>query len=55
MNKVWFSNVEDSWDSPESGKLKVIIIPKKWWSLRSWKIAFEFSRDFVCRFEESER
>jgi hypothetical protein len=53
MNKVYFSNIENPncWENSDlEGVLKVWIIPKKWWSIKAWKIALDFSKSFSVEF-----
>lgn len=58
MNMVYFSNIEDkdSWmgSGDSGGILKVWVVPKKWWSIKEWKIAREFSKDFGVSFLKEE-
>ena len=53
-NKVYFSNREtnevDDWGFDDAGQLKVLIVPIKWWSIKDWKFALMFAKDFSVNF-----
>lgn len=47
--RVYFSDVStEQWF--EAPSLKYIIIPNKWWSIKSWKIAIDFSKSIQLYF-----
>jgi len=54
MNKVYFSNNTvknlDKWNNT-GGHLRVFVYPSKWWSIKEWKVALMFMRDFTCHFD----
>ena len=51
-NMVYFSNVEDelSWKPENTNQLKCFIYPSRWWSLKEWKMARMFQKDFMVSF-----
>lgn len=44
MNRVYFSDVKknETWEEAET--LTYIIIPRKWWSIKQWSFANNFSK-----------
>jgi len=42
--KIYYSqlNRPDDWNTDDIGILTFFWVPKKWWSIKAWKIMFEF-------------
>ena len=48
--KVYWSDVgNETWDD-SSDVMTYVFIPKKWWSLKQWKIAREFQKELQLYF-----
>ena len=44
--KIYFSNcVSEDW-SDSCNTMKMILIPKKWWSIKEWNLAKSFMKSF---------
>jgi len=46
-NRVYFSN-KDSWDGEWAdghGTINVFLYPRKWWSIKDWKMTIMFMKD----------
>lgn len=42
--KFYFSNHKsDDW-STDNNQMKMILVPKKWWSIKDWKLAKKFMK-----------
>lgn len=53
MSKIYFSEIPDAGDwikENDSGIMNIILIPKRWWSIKDWKIALDFRKNFVAGF-----
>lgn len=49
MDKVYFSNCFDpkQWSSEDCGILTVFLVPKHWWSIREWNLAWSLRARFL--------
>lgn len=54
MNKVYFSSRDwtNDWSCKDSGHLKIIVLPTRWWSIKEWKLAIDFNKSFESYFVE---
>lgn len=53
MAKIYFSKVWDAgkWvEDNDVGYFHIVLIPKKWWSIKVWQILFDFRRNFKSGF-----
>lgn len=49
MQKLYFSDVpKETWE--ESNYFSYIIVPKRWWSIKEWKLAIKFSKEVQLYF-----
>ncbi len=52
-NKVYFSRIGDcdKWiDNNDSGTMKILIFPRRWWSIKDWKFCIKFKKNFRSGF-----
>ena len=46
-NRFYFSNIpdENSWSSNDNNEMRMILLPKKWWSIKEWKLAKDLMKE----------
>lgn len=52
-DKIYFSRVGDcdKWiTDKDTGILNIYVFPKKWWSIKNWKICIDFQKNFRSGF-----
>lgn len=55
MSKVYWANIKNETWHDESDSMTYIFIPKKWWSIKAWKIAIDFGREVQIFFMKKEQ
>lgn len=56
--KVYFSKIGDldTWiDANDSNIFYIVLIPKKWWRIKDWKLAIDFQHNFRSGFITKEK
>lgn len=50
MNKVYWSDIKNETWNDSSDSMIYMLIPKKWWSIKAWKMAIDFSNEVQVYF-----
>lgn len=50
MNKFYWSDIKNETWHNESDTLTYLLVPKKWWSIKHWEIAIDFSKNIQIFF-----